>query len=611
MSLALHLPSVLLIAAVVGLLGAALMSRDGMPDQEADRGGVWLPLLMAALFQPIASLGHALRGELPPMLVFSAVNAVQLFALALLWLGARRLAGRDWPLWMATLAPGIWLAACLIPGFLESMAQRISLFAPISLGLMGWSIRDLLHLRARDGLRAALDLAIFLGLVALGLAGLFTETIRAPRPLADGWGIMGTTAVIIIAIYGSTLPFLILNIRRERERAMLDARQFAVAAAGRAEAERLHEGLPAVILLHEMQPDGSFRLRYRGGDLEGVSGWPPERLAAADGPLATPNSEGWSLHGHLRAALREGMVREDWRLRQPDGSHRTIRSETRVLGPAPDGAIELVGYALDVTQERLAEARSIAAMRLASVADMGTGLAHEVKQPLQALSLAAELAQVALGPYAPPQARRKIEIVLREAERAADIIEHVRRFAHGAPADATPVPLSLAGPVDGALRLVRVALAEAGAEVELDLGDPPLMALGVAATLEQVLVSLLLNARDALADQPPGRPRRVSIIAAPLAEGRAVLSVADTGGGIAPDILPRLFEPFVTTKGPDRGRGLALAAAHGSVRSMGGVLSGANGDQGAAFTVTLPSPPASTLVSAERMIGTPGRLAEA
>lgn len=566
---ALDLRSVLLTAAAMGMLGSFLLARAGNSEPGAGPAAAWRAWLLATLVQGCVLLGQAFRGELAPALVFSFVNAMQLLALGLSWVGARRLVGRRLPLAMAALPAALWLLACLVPGFMQWQPVRVALFATLSLGLLAWTTLDLLRLRAREGLRTALDLALMLGLVTLALPGLYLEAILFPRPGPAGWGMVGNVVALIVALFGMTLPFLILSLRREQERALEGVRHAEALAAGRAKVERLHEGLPAVIFLREVRPDGTSRLRYRGGDLERVMGWPADRYGTTDGALATLIPDGWTLEGHLRTALRDGMAREDWQLRQPDGSLRHLRSETRVLGRAPGGATEVVGYVRDVTQEREADARAMAAMRLASLGEMGAGLAHEVKQPLQSLSLAAELALLALGPAAPEPVRQKLGTVLSEAERAADIIEHVRRFARGASEDTPPVPLALAGPVAGALRLLRVALEEAGVEVELALGEPSPQVLGVGVVLEQVLVSLLLNARDALAARPPGAPRRLRIDVTTNPGGEVAPCVADTGGGIAPEVLPRLFEPFVTTKGPDRGRGLGLASAHGLVQALG------------------------------------------
>ncbi|WP_431268408.1 sensor histidine kinase [Dankookia sp. P2] len=107
-------------------------------------------------------------------------------------------------------------------------------------------------------------------------------------------------------------------------------------------------------------------------------------------------------------------------------------------------------------------------------------------------------------------------------------------------------------------------------------------------SLEQVLVNLLLNARDSIRGQPPGAPRRIRLRARPAGAGQVSIEVADTGPGLDPAILPRLFEPFVTTKPAGEGLGLGLSVSHGLVRSMGGTITARNAPEGAVFTVTLP-----------------------
>lgn len=581
--------SILLLAAVAGLAASVLMARDGPTGSERRLASSWGVWQMTTLAQAAACLGQALRGDQPPAVTYSLVNALQLLAIGLLWLGARRMLGHRAPLWLALPLPALWLAASLLPAFAVSQDVRIALFAPLSLGVMAMASRDLLRLHRREGLRAALDLGLVVGLMAAGLVALYAEVMLLPPAREAGWGMGGTGAAFIVALFGVMLPFLILAIHREQERAAQEKRRAEALVAGRAEVERLHDGLPAVIFLRDVLPDGSSRLRYRGGDFERVMGWPTEPYGTVDGRLAACVLDGWTLEEHLRTALRDGTARSEWQLRQPDGSLRHIQSEARVLGPLPGGATEVVGYARDVTQERLAAARGMAATRLASLGEMAAGLAHEVKQPLQSLTLGAELALLALARGEDEVVRGKLGTVLDEADRAADIIEHVRRFARGTLEDARPVPLALAGVVDGALRLARFGLEEEGVEVELSLGTPPLRVLGVSVLLERVLVALLHNAREALASLPAGAPRRLSIAVEWRPGGLVALSVADNGPGIAPEILPRLFEPFATTKGPDRGRGLDLAAAHGLLRSLGGTLSGANGAVGATFTLMLPA----------------------
>ena len=135
-------------------------------------------------------------------------------------------------------------------------------------------------------------------------------------------------------------------------------------------------------------------------------------------------------------------------------------------------------------------------------------------------------------------------------------------------------------------------------DVEVALGEPAPTVVGDASLLEQVLLNLLMNARDALATRPDGAPRRIRIAALPEAEGTVRLTVADTGGGIAPEVIDRAFEPFVTTKGPDKGTGLGLSISYGLMSDMGGSIEAHNGAEGAVITVTLQSASTSGPVSA-------------
>lgn len=572
----LHLPSLFFLSTVLGLLGTALLIRGGSPVPLMDRHPACRPMLLAAVVQALASVGHSLRGELPLLVIFSFVNATQILAGALLWVAARRLASERTPLWWAAVPPLLWLALCLLPGFMETQRLRIGVYGPAVLGIASAATIALMRCHARHGVRGARDLAVVLGLAVLGLGTLYTQAWLGPAHAPTGWGIVGSGASIVAAAYGAGLPFLLLSIRHELERGAQEASRLAAIAAGRAQVERLHHGLPAVIFLHEADPGGGFHQRYQGGDVARVLG---------DVEVGHPPE------AHLRRALLEGAAREEWTLPQPDGSPRHIRTEIRCLGLGPEGRMELGGYSLDVTRERLANARAIASSRLASLGEMGAGLAHEVMQPLQSLSLSAELALLALARGAPEEVRRKLEAILMDTERAASIIEHVRRFARGDGEGEPLLPTVLATPVSTALGLLRAALAEARVKVDLDLGEPPPVVIAAQVSLEQILVNLLLNARDALATLPAGVARHLIIRAAFSGEDDVTLTVADNGGGIAAEMLPRLFEPFATTKAPKEGRGLGLATSHGLARAMGGSLAGANAGGGAVFTLTLPRAP--------------------
>lgn len=403
---------------------------------------------------------------------------------------------------------------------------------------------------------------------------------NAASPIA-GWITAG------VAAFAVAVGILVWISRRQ---AVAAARAEAAALrAGRSEVQRLHDGLPAVIYLRRVAPDGTTSLLYRGGDLETVSGWPRATVAAmADwSPLYAP--EGVPDRAFFLDVLREGTAMRETQLRQPDGGWRWLRVHARRLSLFPEGGGEVVGYLMDIDAERRAAARVVAAGRLSALGEMAAGLAHELKQPLQTIMLLSETADDAIRHGHAREASTRLERVIEQTDRAGQIIDNLRRFARGVPEDAalTAVPLEQA--VGQTLALAAGPLREASVVVDLRLGPPPPVVQGHLISLEQALLNLVLNARDAMADLPPGRPRRLSITSCIDLGGEVRLDVADTGGGIAPAALERLFEPFNTTKSAEKGTGLGLSITRGLILSMGGTIEARNGPEGAVFSITLRS----------------------
>ncbi len=243
---------------------------------------------------------------------------------------------------------------------------------------------------------------------------------------------------------------------------------------------------------------------------------------------------------------------------------------------------------MDVTAERAAEARAAAAGRLTSLGEMAAGLAHELKQPLTAIALAAANARRAAERGDTAATLVRLGRIADQAARGGVLIDHLRRFARGGEGGDANATAELPAAVEGAMTLMGGALREACIDVALHLppGLPPVRGDGMA--LEQVLLNLLANARDALAGRP-GSCIRVN--ACLPAGGPVVLEVADNAGGIPDVVLSRIFQPFVTTKGPDRGTGLGLSICHGLITSMGGTIEAENGPEGAIFRITLEPAP--------------------
>jgi signal transduction histidine kinase len=222
--------------------------------------------------------------------------------------------------------------------------------------------------------------------------------------------------------------------------------------------------------------------------------------------------------------------------------------------------------------------------RFAAAGELLTGVAHEVNNPLMAIASHAELR---LGDSnLPADQRSEMQNILRQAQRAAKLLRGLLRFVRAGERRAAAVNLN--DVVRSAIDLVsyRFNIDEISIEGRLDPSLPPVV--GDSNRLEQVVVNLLSNALDALRTVKP--PRRL-IVDSFVQDGRVCVTVMDNGPGVAPEIAPRLFRPFASTKGR-RGTGLGLYMSRQLVREAEGDLElTPHSERGARFIVWLPSTP--------------------
>lgn len=244
----------------------------------------------------------------------------------------------------------------------------------------------------------------------------------------------------------------------------------------------------------------------------------------------------------------------------------------------------------EMEERKRAEARTIHTARLVSLGEMATGLAHELNQPLATLALAADIAKArleSLGIAAIPQVLDGLEHIATAAMRARGIVDHVRRFGQADDDSCAPEPVDLCGAVRGALGLTRAAIRFAGITVETRLPETPVLVMGDLNAMEQVILNLLMNARDAVAgNRPTGGAIRLCL---DQAGDEALLTVADNGGGFCDAALQRAFEPFFTTRPQGKGTGIGLSIAYSMIRSAGGSISLSNSEDGAVVCVRLPT----------------------
>ena len=219
--------------------------------------------------------------------------------------------------------------------------------------------------------------------------------------------------------------------------------------------------------------------------------------------------------------------------------------------------------------------------RFAAAGELLAGVAHEVNNPLMAIAAHAE--NRLADPAFEGEQRSEMTQILRQARRATKLLRGLLRFVHATDRDVTNVNLN--DVVRGALDLVsyRFGVDEITVGGQLDASLPPVQ--GDAIKLEQVVVNLLSNAIDALRGVTP--PRHLSVDTW-VRDGQVSVAVGDNGRGVAPDIAPRLFRPFATTKGR-RGTGLGLYISRQIAREAGGDLTLTSPPGfGARFVLSLP-----------------------
>lgn len=288
----------------------------------------------------------------------------------------------------------------------------------------------------------------------------------------------------------------------------------------------------------------------------------------------------------LSASLRRfGRDRSDLPAAPASGA-----PEVRALAASFDGMMkEILGFQRELENrereatERASNAERLAARqdRLAALGILAAGLAHEINSPLAgALHSLEALRKEAAGARAERYGALVQEALLR-------IRELVQRLLQMAPQQA----------IGGSCRIAEVAedlrtfLASRLARHRLDCSgaDPALRVRGARGDWFPLLLNLVQNALDAL-DLDPGRAGTVTLTAVALASGDAEVRVRDDGPGAPPELLPHLFEPFVSGKEPGRGTGLGLALAHASIRALQGSIEAGN-PPGGGFEVRLRVPP--------------------
>jgi PAS domain S-box-containing protein len=297
-----------------------------------------------------------------------------------------------------------------------------------------------------------------------------------------------------------------------------------------------------------------------------------------------------------RLLERVGRNRQNWevehRLLLPDGSIKHIDVVAHATGDAPD-RLEYVGALMDVTDTRLAQealqraqAELAHVTRVTTLGELTASIAHEVNQPLAAIVTNGEATLRWLANESPnlAEARGAVERIISDSHRASEVIKRLRELARKS--DLQMAALDVNDVIADVVALVQREVLSHRVRLRLELDKTLRPVTGDRVQLQQVLINLLMNGIEAMATVNE-RPRELVVRSAQRETDRVLVAVRDSGIGIDPERVDRLFMAFVTTK-PD-GLGMGLSICRSIIEAHGGELWAlSNDDAGATFQFTLP-----------------------
>jgi two-component system NtrC family sensor kinase len=366
--------------------------------------------------------------------------------------------------------------------------------------------------------------------------------------------------------------------RREMEHRLHQEKEFA---------RRLVDSLPDLVVVLDRQ--GSYT--YVSPRISEVLGFEPEELLQQKLGERTHEDDQPTLLAVHRDLLEGKRVYAtvEYRTLHKNGTWRIMRATACALRDAEGRITGVIATARDMTEVKRLEQQVTQSEKLAAMGQMIAGVAHELNNPLTAILGINDLLRERI---ADESARRQLELVQRQARRAAEIVQNLLTFAR--PPAPSRTRLNLFDLVMHTLQLHEYSLHVNHITIDVqppaDIAPEGMWVLGDSNQLMQVILNLIVNAEQAIHEVREHGQLRVRFGASDESGRNAVwVSFFNDGPPIPAEILPKIFDPFFTTKRPGRGTGLGLSICMAIVREHNGTIDARTFPEGGAeFRITLP-----------------------
>ncbi|MEJ5364077.1 MAG: response regulator [Desulfosoma sp.] len=328
-----------------------------------------------------------------------------------------------------------------------------------------------------------------------------------------------------------------------------------------------------------------------------LTGYDPSELEGRSLRMLQSSRHEPSFYQNMWATVRSGQVwRGDVKTRIKDGRDRLFEVLLTPVRSASGIIVHVVSVNRDVTEQRALESQVVQSQKMQALGTLAGGIAHDFNNILGAVVGYAELARLHI--HDRDKVLNALQHIVDSSKRARDLVQQILTFSRPSPGvERKPVQLRYV-----AREVVKMLRATLPSTIEIRENFPADIPVVMAdpTQMHQVLINLCTNAFHAMRDD--GGVLELSLSLERLAEGQAlqnqgldpgeyvVLSVKDTGHGMSPEVLERIFEPYFTTKEIGEGTGLGLSVVYGIVRDLGGAVGvESRPGQGSLFRVFLPA----------------------